>query len=1083
MATLDDFLFRGALSDLDPAVGRLIDLETERQARKLIMIPSESSSPWAVREALASALTNIYAEGYPDPDTHWLTEPEILDYEHHLAYYRRYGDRRFYKGVEYADVIEALARRRCAECFATTAIAPDQIYVNVQPLSGAPANQAVYMALLKPGDTIMGLALSHGGHLTHGSPVNVSGRLYNAVSYQVDEQTELLDYDQIEALALEHRPKIIVAGFTSYPYAPDWARFRQIADRVGAYLLADIAHVAGLVIAGAYPTPLGYADVISFTTHKTLAGPRGACILTTNPVLAQRIDRAVFPGLQGGPHVNNFAAVAVAFGLAKTERFRQLQHQTVANAAALARAFTEQSLRVPCGGTDTHLLLLDCKTVQGRDGTPLMGEVTAAILDTIGIVVNKNTIPGDRSAAYPSGIRLGTPWVTQRGLREPEMAEIADIVARIMHATEPFHYVTVRGASYRGKTDFDVLEAARLQVANLAERAGIDFEVPCSGYPHHCLVPELQPRTERFDLIEVSGNPAAGFVEQVTPVDLDDLRQGGWRPITLLERDGTVMSPALVQRPTFASNRYWLIAPSRRVQRVLAWLRLLSDGHVRFDDADLWAKLPGPVVVRDLGPTEEPRAELEALERRLLEGDQPAESLAVSHKPYFVGLSTSRYSDPPGEPLPSFEWQPVESPVRRTPLYDRHVASGARMAPFAGWEMPLWYTSISEEHQAVRSTAGLFDVSHMGMFEISGPHAAYFLNIVTSNDAHALRPGESQYAFLLDPDGRVLDDVLLYQLSPSRYLMIVNASNTDKDWAWLTAVNERAVCIDRTRPWTRASFAAELKDLHGPSESYAWLVNLALQGPRSRDILLALFESGSTPSAVADLRFRLLALERTQLMEAHIPSKRAPGGMLDLMLARTGYTGERMGFEILMHPDIAGLLWDMLLEVGAPFGIQPAGLAARDSLRIEAGLPLYGHELAGPLDLRPDDAGLAGYLKLHKPFFVGRQAAIEHMHERKMSVARFRIPEKGVRVPKPEDVVTDRRGRVIGQVTSCALDTEGFLVGLACLDQRYTEEGTEIAIFPRPQREAWEKPYDELELGDRLVLHSEATVTKRFMRR
>ena len=1079
MSLSDDFLFRGDLSVLDPAVGQLIELEKERQARKLIMIPSESSSPLAVREALGSALMNIYAEGYPNPDTRWLTEDEILDYEHHLAYYQRYGDQRYYRGVEYADVIESLARRRCAEAFATDEIPADQIYVNVQPLSGAPANVAVEQALLKPGDTIMGMSLAHGGHLTHGSPVHLSGRTYNVVSYHVDEQTELIDYDEIEELALEHRPKMIIAGYTAYPHSPNWAKFRQIADRVGAYLLADIAHVAGMVIAGAFPTPLGYADVVTFTTHKTLCGPRGACILTTDPGLAGRIDHALFPGIQGGPHVNKFAAMAVAFRLAQTEQFRQLQHQTVTNAQALARALTAHNLRVPCGGTNTHLLLLDCKTVQGRDGTPLMGGVTAAILDLIGIVVNKNTIPGDKTAAYPSGIRFGTPWVTQRGLREPEMEQIAGIVARAMQATEPFTYAGVRGPAYRGKIDFDVLEELRVKVAELAEQAGIDFELPCSGYPHHCLVPQLRQRKERYALVEIEGNLAATFVEQITPTDVGDLKQGEWRDVALLERDGRVMSRALVQRPGFGHNRYQMILPSGQSRRVIAWLRHLSDGYVRFDDADLWAKLPGPIVVRDLGPADE--SIVDALGESL---NEETFTPPVSHKPYFVGLSAPGYADAAGKPLPRFEWEERERPdPLRTPLFDWHVGHGAKMAPFAGWEMPLWYTSISDEHRAVRGAAGLFDVSHMGLLEVSGPHAAYFLNLVTTNDANALRPGESQYAYLLSPDGRVIDDIMVYMLSPSRYLVVVNAANTEKDWAWLNAVNERQVQIDDQRPWARTSFQAELRDLHDPHESYAWLVDVALQGPRSRDILLALLDAAPPSSATAEIRGRLLTLKRTQVMEAHIPSDRAPGGVLDLILARTGYTGERTAFEMFVHPDVMGALWERLLEIGAPYGLRPIGLGARDSLRIEAGLPLYGHELAGPLDLRPDDAGFAGYVKLHKPFFVGRRAAIDHAQERKMEVIRFQIEEKGVRVPKPEDAVTDSRGRVIGQVTSCAMDTEGYLVGQAYVDKRHADEGTEINIFPHPTREAWDKPYEELEVGDRLLLHAEAKVVSRFMKR
>ena len=554
--------------------------------------------------------------------------------------------------------------------------------------------------------------------------------------------------------------------------------------------------------------------------------------------------------------------------------------------------------------------------------------------------------------------------------------------------------------------------------------------------------------------------------------------------MVLLGRNGEILSPALASRPGFGHHRYRLIVPADRARRVVAWLRHLSDGYVRFDDADLWAKLPGPVVVRDLGPLDGSSPELTLLAAQEAAG--PAEGPLApppSHKPYFIGVSTPGSCDPAGEALPVFEWQEPDSPLRRTPLSDWHEQHGARMAPFAGWEMPLWYSSIADEHRAVRGAAGLFDVSHMGLLEASGPHAAYFLNLVTTNDVYALRPGESQYSYLLNPEGQVIDDVMLYMLAPSSYLVVVNAGNTEKDWAWLNAVNARQVRIDGVRPWARASFQAELRDLHDPQESYAWLVDIALQGPRSRDILLALLDAAPPSSAIAELRGRLLAIRRTGVLEAHVPSDRAPGGMFDLIIARTGYTGERMGFEIFAHPDVIQGLWELLLEVGAPYGLRPTGLGARDSLRIEAGLPLYGHELAGPLDLRPDDADFAGYVKLNKAFFVGRRAFIQHAEERKMSVIRFGIPEKGVRIPKQGDIITESHGRVIGQVTSCALDTAGYLVGLAHIDRRHAGEGTELNIFPHPTREGWDKPYDELTVGDRLVLHSEATVVKRFMRR
>ncbi|MGD0709241.1 MAG: aminotransferase class I/II-fold pyridoxal phosphate-dependent enzyme [Anaerolineaceae bacterium] len=273
---MSDFIVRGSLSEIDPNVSRLIELEAERQARKIILIPSESLAPIAVREALGSVFQNLYAEGYPDEDTRWMTEEEIVDYTARLSHYRRYSDPRYYKGVEYADIIESLARRRCAEVFAANSYTADQIYANVQPLSGAPANNAVYTALINPGDTIMGMSLLHGGHLSHGSSVNRSGKLYKVVHYVVKPDTEQIDYDAVAKLAAENHPKIIIAGFSSYPWVPDWKRFREIADSVGAILLADISHIAGLTAAGIIPSPIGYAHVVTFTTHKTMGGPRGA---------------------------------------------------------------------------------------------------------------------------------------------------------------------------------------------------------------------------------------------------------------------------------------------------------------------------------------------------------------------------------------------------------------------------------------------------------------------------------------------------------------------------------------------------------------------------------------------------------------------------------------------------------------------------------------------------------------------------------------------------------------------------------------------------------------------------------------
>ncbi|MFV9674682.1 MAG: serine hydroxymethyltransferase, partial [Anaerolineales bacterium] len=417
---MPDSLFRGTLEELDPDVYELTQLESERQYRKLILIASESTSPLAVRDALDSAFQNVYAEGYPDEDTRWMTEEEILDYDNRLAHYRRYSDPRYYKGVEYVDTIEALARRRCAEAFAANGLTADDLYVNVQALSGAPANNAVYHALVDPGDTVMGMNLLHGGHLSHGSPVNRSGKFYNIVHYNVDPETQRINYQAVQDLANEHKPKMIIAGFSSYPWSADWVRFRAIADSVGAYLLADIAHVAGMVVAGAYPSPIGHAHIVTTTTHKSLNGPRGAVIITADYALARKIDRAVFPGEQGGPHINTIAALALTFKIAQTKRFSVLQHQVIKNCETLTKRLEERGFPIAFGGTDTHLMNLDCRSVTGPDGTTLSGDMAARILDLAGIVVNRNTIPGDRSALDPSGIRMGTSWITQRGFTEKE---------------------------------------------------------------------------------------------------------------------------------------------------------------------------------------------------------------------------------------------------------------------------------------------------------------------------------------------------------------------------------------------------------------------------------------------------------------------------------------------------------------------------------------------------------------------------------------------------------------------------------------------------------------------------------------
>ena len=1038
---MNDFLFRGSLEDLDPAVYELTQLEAERQYRKLILIPSESTAPMAVREALGSAFQNLYAEGYPDEETRWMSEEEILNYGDRLAYYRRYADPRYYKGVEYADVIEALARRRCAEAFATPAFPADKLFVNVQPLSGAPANNAVYTALVTPGDTIMGMNLLHGGHLTHGDKVNRSGKLFNVVHYNVDPQTEQIDYEAVEALAKEHKPKIIIAGYSSYSWVPDWQRFRAIADSVGATFLADVSHIAGLIAAGVIPSPVGHAHVITFTTHKTLTGPRGACIITTDAALARKIDRGVFPGEQGGPHVHVFAALATTFKLAKTEQFKALQQQIVKNCKVLNDRLAERGFHMVFGGTNTHLTNLDCKSITGPDGTKLSGDMAARILDIAGIVLNRNTVPGDKAAMQASGVRMGTPWMTQRGLKEAEMVQVADIIADVLQATVPYTVDTRKGPSLRAKVDFLVLETARLRTRALAEQAGIDYQSGNHGYPHFFYIDDgYQGEKVAFDL---AGQAVKSFANYAFTSDVEALAPGQSQATCINTPQESIEGVLTCVEPL----TYRVTVPSEKAGLAAAWLRALSDGYVRFD-ADLTRRIPGPIVVT--AAVAAPAAQADG---------QPVADI----KPFFIGMENTGRQH---QPLPAFNWQEQESPLRRTTLYDTHRSLGARMVPFAGWEMPVQYTSIVEEHLATRKAAGLFDVSHMGVYQAEGPEAAVFLDSVCGNDIAALGIGESVYTHLLDPHANVIDDLLVYRRGEDRYLVVVNASNDDKDWTWLNAVREGKVLVDPARPWGRAyGRNVVLRNLRDPKEGEDMRVDIALQGPKARDILLSLGVDAPT-------RKRIMALKRTELCEAVV-------GGLSLVVSRTGYTGEKMAFELFVHPEKAPELWNKLMEAGSPLGLKPCGLGARDSLRTEAGLPLYGHEMGGDLGLGVAEAGFGSYVKVYKPWFIGREAYINREKARKSVVARFRFTEKGVRVAHPGDPVLDTKGRVAGVVTSCAIDSDGLLTGQVYLDEKMAVEGTPISIYQGAPKAGGKAPA-ELKNGDRVTLPTPAVIVSRF---
>lgn len=388
------------IASYDPELWSAMQSETVRQEEHIELIASENYTSPRVMEAQGSVLTNKYAEGYPG--------------------------KRYYGGCEYVDIAEQLAIDRAKELFGAT-------YANVQPHSGSQANGAVYMALCQPGDTILGMSLAHGGHLTHGAAVSFSGRIYKPVQYGLHAETGEIDYDQVETLALEHKPKMIVAGFSAYSRIVDWARFREIADKVGAYLFVDMAHIAGLVAAGVYPTPLPYADVVTTTTHKTLGGPRGGLILSSraDATLQKRFDFAVFPESQGGPLMHVIAAKAVCFKEAMEPEWKEYQAQVVKNAQAMAKVFLDRGFDVVSGGTDDHLFLLSLigKEYSGKDADAALGRAN--------ITVNKNSVPNDpRSPFVTSGLRIGTPAVTRRGFKEAEVSELTTWICDLLEDIE-----------------------------------------------------------------------------------------------------------------------------------------------------------------------------------------------------------------------------------------------------------------------------------------------------------------------------------------------------------------------------------------------------------------------------------------------------------------------------------------------------------------------------------------------------------------------------------------------------------------------------------------------------------------------
>lgn len=1038
-----------SLSAVDPAVFEIVRREDLRQLSQIILIASESICPAPVREALAGSFTNIYAEGYPSPRMRKSSEDSLLDFEMELAYHRRYSDRRYYKGCDFVNFIEALAMRRAAELFANERVPAGDIHVNVQPLSGAAANNAIYTALVRPGDTVLSMALNSGGHLSHGSPVNRSGIFYRIVNYEIDRETGRLNYEKIRALALQHRPRMIIAGFSAYPWDIDWEILREIADEVpgGCVLVADIAHTAGLVAAGLLKSPIGYAHVVSCTTHKTLCGPRGAVILTTSEELASKIDSAVFPGEQGGPHINSIAAKAVCFRLAMRDDFKRLMKRVIDNAKVLSSSLAREGLEIAYGGTETHLFLVDLRSVQSPTGVILTGEIASRILDLCGITLNKNTIAGDTNAAHPSGIRIGTTWVSQLGMGKEQMKTLARIIARVLKSIRPFTYTETSGEVGRGKIPIDVLKWARQEVDAVLGAAD-------SGVKEARMMRKSGASGKKMTgIIEIRGDAerVRAFLQEASTGDIYALRPGQKAKTLFLDEKGRFLAAAAVGcREEKDHNARFLISvwPEETAPRLREWLVGLSDGYVLFDEDDIFVKIQGPVVVdfpdgqdvfedsmvEDLaGLSGEIGEELKGprdADIMISKRDSALREYICEEKPYFIGKGSLsgqgavRLRSP--ENFRNLLAGPEAAAERRLPLEGMHLDMGAvRSFIRAGaYLIPSHYGDPFSEYRTTRECAGIFDLSHMGIFEISGPFATRFLDLATTNYIAALEPGQSCYSFLLLPSGAVVDDVLIFRMDRDRYMLVCNARNEQKVEKWLSALALGSV----SPPLFRLEGPVEIVNLKSHQAGKRQRVHISVQGPASAEVVAGALELKDS-----------LPVRRNEFSSFNWRGA-------EIIISRTGYTGEEIGYEIFICPALVEELWRRIISAGESIGARPAGAEAREMLRIEAGLPLHGRELGGDLELSPLECGYGAFVKLHKAFFVGREAMKEQKYSIRRRVVRFAAErmDDSARPGYGNQVLT-ADGRRIGSVTSCAILPEK-VVGMACVDADGTYEGKEIVI-------------------------------------
>ncbi len=850
---------------------------------------------------------------------------------------------------------------------------------------------------------------------------------------------------------------------------------------------------------------------------------------------------------------------------------------------------------------------------------PLRGSIASNILDLCGITANQNTIAGDTSALQAGAVRFGAGILSQRGMGAAEMDRLAGLIHRTLTGIETFEVIGGRGPICRGKIDLETMDAVREEVKDLCRLFPVDpalwaerkeagsgvlrrpsrethlfkehlrAKAPMDSFHGWSLPSQYRSADTEFQaartsaalfdlgdegLLEIRGDHARSFLQQVGTADLTGQQVGELRHTLLLTPDGKVIDDVLALRLGVAprvGERYLVVTNPANSDRVRHWFAALSDGYVKFDPSDLHAKIDGPVAVVDLRdhPIEERRLAAMALHgpkactivrelcpaleklqsgrfvnvdigkvktmvarsgqaaederydflvhpseattlwnlltregqskglqlggviarRRLRmaaglptyedEGRPSAANVYADgnrglfgmSKPYFIGQGAFLEALHEHKPTrAAWAWRAEPGELRRTSVYRKHeeLTKKRNIVPFAGWAMPVLYTSIGEEHEAVRRRAGLFDISHMGVLEAAGEGACAFLDAVLTNHVAKLGVTCSQYNYCLDPDGKCLDDVLVYRVAEDRYIVVVNAANAEKVWAWWNAAASGKHALDRGSPWREVPKNVRIRDLKDSESGEDRRVDLALQGPQSKAILL---RAGSSP---AD-RERISALARSQHCRARVAD-------LDLYVSRTGYTGEPLGYELFVHPDQAVVLWDALLEKGKDLGLVPTGLGARDSCRTEAGFPLYGHELAGPNDITPTEAGYGNFVKRHKPFFVGKGPYLAREAERKMQVVRFVVTNAGAKAVKPGDPCVSKKGTVLGAVTSCTLVGERQ-VGLAWIEARFAEVGSTFGVFPLPHDEAKraaQKPAHQLALGDKTLLPEEARIVPRF---